>query len=210
VSNYQVVTLAGTTDESGDATVEAGPVTGEVVYVEVDGAMLTDGANLVLSPVLSTGYRESAAVTILATSEEDPTEITTDGAHGLVTGDHVIIADDTSTPSLNGEHVVTVTDTDTFTIPVEVTTAGDAGTVTRFSSSDEEVGEAIVNHADIGNAALDKLYPMRFGQDNAGADLALATGAKTGRLFFVPGCNLRAVISAGGDTKTFRVKVFVR
>lgn len=208
--SYTMVTLAGTTDGDGAATVESGPVTGEVVFVEVDGAMLTDGANLVLSPVLKTGYRESAAVTITGTSEEDPTEITTDGAHGLVTGDHVIIAGDDSVPSLDGEWVVTVTDTATFTIPIEVTTAGDAGTVTRFSAGDSEAGESIINHADIGNGSLDKLYPMKFGQDNAGADLALATGAKTGRLYFVPGCNLRAVISAGGDTKTFRVRVFVR
>lgn len=208
--SYQVVTLAGTTDESGDATVEAGPVTGEVVYVEVDGGMLSDSANLVLTPLLQTGYRESAAVTVLSSSEADPTVITTDGAHGLVTGDHVIIAGDNSVPVLDGEYVVTVTDTDTFTIPVEVTTAGTAGTVTRFSASDEEAGEQIVNHADIGNTTINKLYPMTFGEDNAGVDLALATGAKTGRLFFVPGCNLRAVISGGGDTKTFRVKVFVR
>ncbi len=131
--DYDIITLRGTTDGSGDATVDSEhPVVGEVIYVEVEGAALTDSANLVLSPL----HRE------------------------------VIGAD--------------------------------------------EVGESIINHADIGNAAVDKLYPRKFAQDNAGTDLTVATGQKVAVPYFVPGCLLRAVVSAGGATKAFRVRVFVR
>lgn len=128
-----VITLAGTTDGSGDATVDsAGPVTGEVLYVDVDGAALTDSANLVLQPILY------------------------ELANGAV-----------------------------------------------------ELGESIVNHADIGNAAQDKIYPRRAATDNAGADLEVAPGQKVAVPYFVPGAKLRATISAGGATKAFRIRVFV-
>lgn len=131
---YQVVTLKGTTDGSGAAVVDsAGPVTGYVEFVDVEGAALTDSANLVLQPIL---YELA------------------DGA--------------------------------------------------------AELGESIVNHADIGNAAQDKVYPRRFATDNAGADLEVATGVKVAVPYFVPGAKLRATVSAGGDTKAFRVRVFVR
>ena len=131
MTRYDVVTLEGTTDGSGDATVDSRAVTGEVVYVEVEGAALTDSANLVLSTLL--------------------TEV--------------------------------------------------AGTT--------EVGETIINHADVGNASVDKLYPARFLQDNAGAALAVAVGVSAPCRYFVPGAKLRAVISAGGATKAFRVRVWL-
>jgi len=125
--------LAGTTDGSGDATATTTrPVLGEVLYVEVDGAALTDSANLVLQPVLTKA----------------------------------------------------------------------AGTT--------ELGESIINHADIGNATIDRVYPWRFAQDNAGADLTVATSTKVAVPYFVPGVYLRATVSAGGATKAFRVRVFVR
>ena len=131
--SYQVVVLSGTTDGSGDATVDSpGAVTGEVLFVDVEGAALTDSANLTLKPIL---YEQTGA---------------------------------------------------------------------------EEVGESIVNHADVGNAAQDVLYPRRFATDNAGAALAVATGVNVAVPYFVPGARLRAVISAGGASKTFRVRVFIR
>lgn len=125
--------LTGTTDGSGDSTATTErPVIGEVLYVEVDGAALTDSANLVLQPV-----------------------------------------------------------------------------VTKLAGS-TELGESIINHTDIGNATIDRLYPRRFAQDNAGADLTVATSTKVAVPYFVPGVYLRATVSAGGATKDWRVKVFVR
>ena len=75
-----------------------------------------------------------AAVDILTSSIANPTEITTDGDHGLQTGDSVVIAGHTSvTPALDGEYTVTVTGTDTFTVPVNVSADGAGGTVQRTS-----------------------------------------------------------------------------
>lgn len=131
---YDFVTLKGTTDASGDAVVDsAGPVTGEVLFVDVDGAALTDSANLVIQPILY------------------------ELADGAV-----------------------------------------------------ELGESIINNGDIGNAAQDKFYPRKFAQDNAGADLTVATGQKVAVPYFVPGAKLRATVSAGGNTKAFRIRVFLR
>lgn len=132
--SYQCIILHDTTDGSGDATVDSdAPVTGEVMFVDVEGAALTDSANLVLQPILY------------------------ELANGAV-----------------------------------------------------ELGESIVNHADIGNAAQDKIYPHRFATDNAGADLEVATGQKVAVPYFVPGAKLRATVSGGGATKAFRIRIFVR
>lgn len=134
MNGYTLVTLAGTTNGDGDATVDSDrPVTGEVLYVDVDGAALSDSANLVLTPILY------------------------ELADGAV-----------------------------------------------------ETGEQIINHADIGNAAQDKIYPRRLETDNAGATLTVATGVNVSVPYFVPACKLRAVVSAGGATKAFRVRVFLR
>lgn len=131
---YDMIVISGTTDGSGDAVVDSDrPVTGYVEFVDVEGAALTDSANLVLQPILY------------------------ELANGAV-----------------------------------------------------EVGESIVNHADVGNAAQDKIYPRRVVTDAAGVDLEVATGQKVSTPFFVPAALLRATISAGGATKAFRIRVFVR
>ncbi len=72
------------------------------------------------------------AVTIVSSSLANPTLITTVAPHYYVTGDTVTVAGHTgSTPTINGSHVVTVLTPTTFSIPVNVTGAGTAGTVTR-------------------------------------------------------------------------------
>lgn len=74
-----------------------------------------------------------AATNITSSSVANPTVITS-VAHGLQTGDSVLIAGHTSTPTLNGGHTVTVTGVNTFTVPVNVTVGGGAnGTVQRTS-----------------------------------------------------------------------------
>lgn len=56
----------------------------------------------------------------------NPTVVTSVG-HGLTTGNSITIINSNSTPSINGVHTVTVLNADTFTIPVNVTVAGTAG-----------------------------------------------------------------------------------
>lgn len=96
-------------------------------------AQRTDTGATASGTGIDLGIPDVAALDIVSTSEDDPTVITTDGAHGLQTGDSVLIAGDDSVPSLNGGHTVTVISPTTFSVPVEVTTAGDAGTVQRTS-----------------------------------------------------------------------------
>ena len=68
--------------------------------------------------------------TITSNTLANPTVVTTSAAHGLVTGDYVTFTGSNSTPALTGPYVVTVTGANTFTVPVNVTTAGTAGTFT--------------------------------------------------------------------------------
>lgn len=68
--------------------------------------------------------------TISGNTLANPTVVTTSGNHGLTSGDTVVITGSNSTPSINGTHVVTVISPTTFSIPVNVTGAGTAGTVT--------------------------------------------------------------------------------
>jgi hypothetical protein len=70
--------------------------------------------------------------TITANTAANPTVITTSGAHGYTTGQYVRIKDSNSTPSINGRHQITVTDATHFTIAVNVTGAGTAGSSKRI------------------------------------------------------------------------------
>ena len=74
--------------------------------------------------------------TITAASQANPTVITST-AHGLATGDTVLIAGSNSTPTINGSRVVTVINANTFSVAVNVTVAGTAGTWT-FVSDDQD------------------------------------------------------------------------
>lgn len=68
---------------------------------------------------------------IISSSVANPTVITTTAAHGLVTGNKIIIAGHTgSTPAISGIYTVTVINSTTFTIPVNVTVGGTGGTWT--------------------------------------------------------------------------------
>lgn len=75
-------------------------------------------------------------VVISTNTLANPTVITTATAHNLTTGNKVYISGNiTSVPSINGTvYVVTVTSPTTFTIPVNVTTAGTGGTLGTFPS----------------------------------------------------------------------------
>src|SRR5678815_3483218 len=69
--------------------------------------------------------RANKPATIATSSVASPTVITTDEAHGYVTGETVTIEDhEDSTPTISGAYVVTVLTSTTFTIPVAVTVGG--------------------------------------------------------------------------------------
>lgn len=75
------------------------------------------------------------AIGISSVSVANPTHIVTAAPHKLKTGDSVLIAGVTSTPTVNGRWTVTRIDATTFSIPVNVTVgAGAAGTVQQTST----------------------------------------------------------------------------
>jgi len=68
--------------------------------------------------------------TITSISVASPTVITTDRPHGRTTGDFVFIYGSDSDPVVDGAYAVTVISATTFSIVVNVTTAGTTGTLT--------------------------------------------------------------------------------
>lgn len=80
----------------------------------IDNRFATDTAN-------NTLIRLGKVIT--ANTAANPT-VCTSTAHGLSNGDTIYIANSNSTPTLDGARIVTVTGANTFTVPVNVTTAG--------------------------------------------------------------------------------------
>lgn len=72
--------------------------------------------------------------TITNISIGNPTTVTS-ASHGLSTGYTISVSGSNSTPTINGPRVVTVIDENTFTVPVNVTVLGTAGTWTCAGSS---------------------------------------------------------------------------
>jgi hypothetical protein len=71
----------------------------------------------------------------------NPSVVTTPVPHGLTTGDIILISGViTSNPTINGERVVTVITPTTFSVPVNVTTAGTGGSFVRSNSSNGASG----------------------------------------------------------------------
>jgi hypothetical protein len=72
--------------------------------------------------------------TIDAMTVANPTIAHTTTAHGYSTGDSIYVTGSNSTPNVDGVSIVTVTDSTHFSIPVNVTIAGTAGTSTKMVS----------------------------------------------------------------------------
>jgi hypothetical protein len=87
------------------------------------------------SSLSSFRLNDKSAISISSISAANPAVIATATAHGLTTGDMVTIAGSNSTPAIDGTWVATVVDSTHFSIPLAVTTAGTAGTVT-FNTED--------------------------------------------------------------------------
>jgi hypothetical protein len=70
------------------------------------------------------------AATITANSVANPTIVTTSAPHGFVSGQTVTCGGTNSTPALTGPYTLSVIDATHFSVPVNVTVAGTAGTAT--------------------------------------------------------------------------------
>jgi len=86
---------------------------------------------IIVNSSVPVAYSEQSG-SITGNTVASPTVITSAG-HGLSSGQRITITGSNSTPSIDGSHIVTVTTANTFTIPVNVTGAGTAGTWYRGS-----------------------------------------------------------------------------
>lgn len=120
-----------------------GPIRIPLSVVKSASDLYTPGSNAA-SPNVVYGWTFTprghlgTGVTITAISAANPTHVTTATAHGLSTGDWILISGSNSTPALTGPYQVTVLDDTHFTVAVNVTGAGTAGTWT--DSDDTGVG----------------------------------------------------------------------
>ena len=71
---------------------------------------------------------ETTMYSIVDISVANPTIITTSIPNNLITGNSITITGSNSTPNIDGTHTVTVLSPTTFSIPVDVTVEGSAGT----------------------------------------------------------------------------------
>ncbi len=87
---------------------------------------------------LDTGQR---TIPITSNTIANPSVVTTPIAHGLATGNIIVISGViTSDPTINGEQTVTVISPTTFSVPVNVTTGGTGGTFVRANTTAGGVG----------------------------------------------------------------------
>lgn len=127
----------GTTNLGVTMTTSTGQVSFEETRPTATSPVLAvnDGTSLY---VIDTGDAVTVLnnVAITSSSVANPSVITTAAAHGLTTGNKVILRGHSgSTPSIIGTtYTVTVTSPTTFTIPVNVTVGGTGGTIGVFPS----------------------------------------------------------------------------
>lgn len=148
----------------------------EAVVLHALGAETAD-ASTESSSVDSASLVGSRSIPITSSSVANPSVITCPVAHGLTTGDTVLIAGHSgSTPSINGEQTVTVVSTTTFTIPVNVTVGGTGGSFTRGKTQAGGAGYLHCTAISLGGHT-DLTVKCRHSADNITfADLVTFTG----------------------------------
>lgn len=122
--------LSGSQDVPGKFLLEAKDLSTTTVYVltnksTVAGTEIGDSFNPVLTPTNL----------ITAISIANPTSIISGASHGLINGDQVMISNSNSTPNIDGVYTVTVTGVNTFTIAVQVISAGTTGSWTALDDA---------------------------------------------------------------------------
>ena len=152
VANPTVVTTDGPslTISSNTAVATTVVTTSAAHGLATDDTVVITGSNS--TPSINGTY----GVTVLSTTTFSiPVRVTSAGSagtvvptipHGLSTGHKVVITNSNSTPSLNGTHTVTVLSTTTFSVAVNVTTAGTAGTVVPekvYAVDNGQIGDAV-------------------------------------------------------------------
>ena len=152
IANPTVVTTDGPSLTISSNTA----VTTTVVTTSTAHGLATDDTVVITGSNSTPSLNGTYAVTVLSTTTFSvPVRITSAGSagtvvptipHGLSTGHKVVITNSNSTPSLNGTHTVTVLSTTTFSVAVNVTSAGTAGTVVPekvYGMDNGQIGDAV-------------------------------------------------------------------
>jgi hypothetical protein len=123
-----------------DGNLEEGVIVQSLAAFTADWNTKTGGVGATDAPVYYPDQPQRS-VPITSNSIANPSIVTTPVAHGLTTGDVVLIAGvATSSPTINGLRTVTVTSPTTFSVPVNVTVGGTGGSFLRASSEAGGVG----------------------------------------------------------------------
>ena len=152
LANPTVITTAGPSlTISSNTVADATVVTTSAVH-----GMATGDKVVITNSNSTPDINDTWEVTVLSTTTFSlPITVTSAGSqgtavpvllHGLSTGHKVVITGSNSTPTINGTHAVTVISTTTFSIAVNVTTAGTAGTVVPekvYAMDNGQVNDAI-------------------------------------------------------------------
>lgn len=120
--------------------VDEGVIVQDWVAKTVDWNTKTDGF-----PVDYTLDPSQTVIPITANSLANPTVVTTPVPHGRTTGDLILISGSNSTPTIDGSRAVTVISATQFSVPVNVTVAGTAGSFVRANSAAGGVGYQFVS-----------------------------------------------------------------
>lgn len=126
--------------------VDEGVIVQHLATFTADWDTKTGGAGAPDAPVDNANDGQQRVYTIASNSLANPTVVTMSTQHGspilhnLTTGDKVFFSGSNSTPSINGLQTVTVLTPTTFTVPVNVTVAGTAGTFVKASTNAGGVG----------------------------------------------------------------------
>lgn len=116
----------------------------------------TGGSNAADTPVDYTTDLAQVVVPITSNSIANPSVVTCPVAHGLTTGQVILISGvASSSPTINGQRTVTVISTTTFSVAVNVTVAGTGGSFVRASTTSGGVGYAqCTQYASLTNVVL--------------------------------------------------------
>lgn len=162
--------LSGLADVPGKFLVEGRDLSNPVFYMLANNAEVGGSFDPPITPIPNTTLSNSVA----------GNSVVTLASHGLVSGDTAIIAFSNSTPTINGEQLVTFISGSQFSVPVNVTTAGTTGVLSKSTlgvfSNDEEKKNRIyyskfqqpeavplLNYFDVGSEekAILRIFPLR-------------------------------------------------
>jgi hypothetical protein len=141
LSAFGKLTKANVTYQVSGALDDGGVILQSATPKTVDWNTKTDGASV--DYTLDPGQ---TVIPITSNTLANPSVVTTPVPHGLTTGDIILISGViTSNPTINGQRTVTVISTTSFSVPVNVTTAGTGGSFVRANTRLGGVGYQFVS-----------------------------------------------------------------